>query len=329
VRLAQPTSAYHAFDGRLQRLATDLAAAGFDHAFKKYLVFYDSAVESRGVCGVGFLSGEQGGAVGYTAVWLQSSPGIPGCGTLGAEDYLAATAVHELLHGLGAVAPGAPHLCETGHVCDEVRDVMRPRGDFSLLSDYALDPNRDDYYGHSGTWLDVQDSSWLQRLNSPDFPLTVTPIGATAEETVTSDLPGIACPPACGGVFESGARVRLTAGTAPRGRRFVGWRGSCSGRSVCEVVLDQERRVDAVWGPGSFRVSVRVSSRGRVTTTNFGCNRSCAKAFAAGKTLVFRARPAKGWRFVRWSGACKGRTTCRFATTANRSVNASFTRVAS
>ena len=31
-----------------------------------------------------------------------------------------------------------------------------------------LDGGRDDYYGHSGTWTDVQDSLFLERLDSPD-----------------------------------------------------------------------------------------------------------------------------------------------------------------
>ena len=119
------------------------------------------------------------------------------------------------------------------------------------LSAYGLDPGRDDYYGHSGPWLDVQDSSWLQRLDVPDFALVVTPVGAVAGETVASDLPGISCPPACAGAFESGTRVSLTPSPTLRGRRFVGWRGACTGAGACDLVLDAERRVEAVWGRGA------------------------------------------------------------------------------
>jgi hypothetical protein len=327
VRLAQPTSTYQPLANRLNRLAADLTSGGFDHPFKKYLVFYDGLVESGNVCGTGFVAGERGGMAGYTAVWVQSAPGTPGCGTLGLEDYLAATAVHELLHGFGAVPAGAPHACtDTGHICNDPRDLMQPSGGFALLGEYSLDPGRDDYYGHSGSWLDVQDSAWLQRLDSPDFPLTVTPVSAAAEETVASDVPGIACPPACTTALESGSRVRLTATTRRPGRRFVAWRGACAGAGACELVVDAEKRVDAVFGPSTFRVSVRVAGRGRVTTTNFGCAATCAKALAAGKTFVFRARPAKGWRFVAWSGACRGRATCRVATTAQRQLVATFRR---
>ncbi len=38
----------------------------------------------------------------------------------------------------------------------------------------VLDSGRNDYYGHAGTWTDVQDSTFLERLDSPDrVPPTV------------------------------------------------------------------------------------------------------------------------------------------------------------
>ena len=80
-------------------------------------------------------------------------------------------------------------------------------------------------------------------------------------------------------------------------------------------------------GPRSYLVVAHVVGRGRMTTTNFGCSTTCGKLFTVGRTLVFRARPAKGWRFVRWTGACRGRATCRVAVTAPRRVAATFTRV--
>jgi hypothetical protein len=54
--------------------------------------------------------------------------------------------VHELTHALGAVPSCAPHSEGTGHVDDDVRDVLYngplPR-DWDNLT---LDPGRDDYY---------------------------------------------------------------------------------------------------------------------------------------------------------------------------------------
>jgi hypothetical protein len=77
-------------------------------------------------------------------------------------------AVHELAHVLGAVSRAAPNHCSGGHVCDAEDDLMTAFLSGSLLGSHALDVNRDDYYGHAGTWADVQDSRFLERLDSPD-----------------------------------------------------------------------------------------------------------------------------------------------------------------
>jgi hypothetical protein len=204
---------------------------------------------------------------------------------------------------------------------------MRPGGQFHLLADYSLDPSRDDYYAHSGSWLDIQDSAWLQRLDAPDYPLVVTSTGGSAADTVVSDLPGIACPPACATTLEGGTAAHLEATASSADRRFVGWRGACTGSAdSCDVVLDGEKRVEAVFGPSSYRIAVRVVGRGRVTTAGFACARRCADAFGADDTVVFRARPGAGWRFSGWTGACRGRTLCRVAVKGERSVVATFRR---
>ena len=48
-----------------------------------------------------------------------------------------------------------------------------------------LDSGRDDYYGHSGSWPDVQDSLFLERLDSPDRSAPTAP----AALVVRSRLP--------------------------------------------------------------------------------------------------------------------------------------------
>ena len=47
----------------------------------------------------------------------------------------------------------------------------------------------------------------------------------------------------------------------------------------------------------------------------------------AGTPLTLRAVPTKGWRFTRWSGACRGtRKVCRPATDFALSVRATFVK---
>ena len=43
------------------------------------------------------------------------------------------------------------------------------------LETHVLDGGRDDYYGHSGAWPDVQDSLFLERLDSPDRSAPTAP----------------------------------------------------------------------------------------------------------------------------------------------------------
>ena len=93
---------------------------------------------------------------------------------------MAKTEAHEIIHNLGAVTASAPHVCQIGHVCD-AGDVMTSGGQADSLFAYAMDVGRDDYYGHPGSWWDVQDSAWLSHLDAPQFPLTVAKTGAEAE----------------------------------------------------------------------------------------------------------------------------------------------------
>ena len=43
------------------------------------------------------------------------------------------------------------------------------------LESRLLDVGRDDYYGHAGSWDDVQDSLFLERLDSPDRAAPTVP----------------------------------------------------------------------------------------------------------------------------------------------------------
>ena len=234
--------------------------------------------------------------MGSTAIFLQAAPGLTGCGTLGLEDELAATVAHELLHGFGAVPQGAPHACprDPGHICGDDRDVPQSTAQARPLSAYGLDPGRDDYYGHSGPWLDVQDSSWLQRLDVLDFALVVTPSAPWPARPSRAICRGSSARRrAPGRVGHPCQPDALADPSGPPLRRLAAAPG---GRGACDLVLDAERRVEA--GPQELLVVAHVAGRGRMTTTNFGCSTTCGKMFTVGRTLVFRARPAKGWRFV-------------------------------
>jgi hypothetical protein len=309
VRLSDPAASYSAVGagGAFDRVISEIARNG--HPYKDYLVYYDGPAVEADVCGTGGTRAFDTG-LSFAVVWMQGCSGVP----------TATIAAHELLHALGAVPGGAPHACpgDLGHVCDHVDDLMYPTTSGQPLSSLYLDFNHDDYYGHSGSWPDIQDSLWLHRLDLPQEPLNLTFSGAGE---ITSDLPGLDCKAACTTQWDQGAAFVLIASPAP-GDRFVRWGGACAGTGTCELTLNQPATAKAVFGP--VRIPLRVTAAGRGTVA---CTPSCTKTFRGGDALTLRAVPAHGWRFASWSGGCAGtKPTCRPPTDFALSVRATFRR---
>jgi hypothetical protein len=287
----------------------DLLGSGFASVYKKYYVYYDGPSVQTNICGTGGGDFAVGPRPGYSVVWLNGCPGVP-------SDQVG---THELIHVLGALPAGAPHACpgDAGHPCDaQFVDVLSPYTDGRPLQQQVLDVNHDDYYAHSGTWDDLQDSVWLSHLNTPQLPLSVAMIGTGR---VTSDLPGLDCATACTTQWDQGSVVPLSA-SAGSGLRFLRWTGACSGNISCVVTLTQAQSVTAVFGPLTIPVKVATTGRGSVR-----CTPVCSKAFPAGDPLTLRAIPAKGWKFTGWSGGCKGKQlVCRPTTETALTVRATF-----
>jgi hypothetical protein len=76
------------------------------------------------------------------------------------------------------------------------------------------------------------------------------------------------------------------------------------------------------------RLAVRVVGPGRVVSVPRGisCKPRCSATFPHGTRLTLRAVPARGARFVGWSGACRGARQCRVTLTDTRAVRARFRR---
>jgi List-Bact-rpt repeat protein len=103
----------------------------------------------------------------------------------------------------------------------------------------------------------------------------------------------------------------------------------CSGSGhACDHELDASKSVTAVFGPSRYRLSLAVAGSGTIRTSEgTSCARRCSSLVGAGLQVRLRAQPRKGHRFVRWSGACRGRRlTCTVTLSANRSVRAHFAR---
>lgn len=327
VQLAHDGAYFAPLDSRFLRLATDLAAAGFDDPAKKILLFYDGPVEAQNVCGQSLVLPDQGGLRAVAAVFLGT---VCRPEDLGLEAVTASVAAHELVHNLGAlVSPGPLHPCpgDPGHPCDLENDLMYPVSRGQGLSQLVLDAGRDDYYGHTGSWFDVQDSGWLSRLDLLRQPLTVSLQGPGS---VVSDLPGIACPVACSILWDGGSAVTLRASPQPSAR-FLGWGGACRGTASCAVTVSAATSVVARFAfQATLSVSVvrRRGAAGKVTSRPAGisCPAACRFTFTRDSVVALRVTPAARSRFAGWSGACKGLVPCSVRLSAARSVRATFVR---
>ena len=288
LRLPQPGSAYQGASS-FSAVVSAIATAGFVDPYKDYVVYYDGPAVLPDVCGTGSGTFDQGD--GFAIVWLSGCPDIESDGI----------ETHELLHALGASFAESPNDCpppNSFHPCDSPTDVLYPFASPGVtLAQLVLDYNHDDYYGHSGSWPDIQDSIFLHRVNAPEETLGLSISGLGL---VTSDLPGVACETSCTTQWDQGTALTLTP-TPAAGSRFIRWTGRCAGSADCVLDLTTPAAVAAVFGPSTVPVKVAATGKGRVA-----CTPNCSKRFSAGSRLTLRAIPAKGWRFASWAGACAG-----------------------
>lgn len=313
IRLSSSSSQLASADTRFDRIADALVALQFSSNFTKYVVYYDGPVEPE-ICGQGGSARE---GLGFAIVYVRACAGVP----------FNTTVAHEVLHTIGAVAPGAPHMCpepDDGHVCDDVHDMMYPYGDETPITGLTLDTGRDDYYGHSGAWRDTQDSPWLVRLDR-QAPLTVA---ITGPGSVTADVPGLLCTQTCTTTWSADTALALAVRPAS-GTKLVRWGGACSGSGPCRVVVGRAPQVSALFGPSRYRLALAVGGRGSVRSSAGGlaCPPRCSGLVPSYSSLRLTASAAKGWRFKTWAGACRGtRPACTLPMTAAASARAVFVR---
>jgi hypothetical protein len=314
LRTPQTTAQLSPLGGRFSGIVDALSDAGLDSSLTKYVVYYDGPTDDANVCGQG---GSDPSGFGVAVVYHRSCVGVSTAGV----------AVHEVVHTLGAVPRGAPHECtgeNSGHTCDDERDLMFPSIGGEPLAAKILDPGRDDYYGHAGGWTDTQDSAWLVRLDS-QAPLALTVSGPGS---VSADVPGLVCAASCTTTWNAGQRLALRA-TPNAGSRLVRWSGACSGAAGCAVSVASGTAVSAVFGPASFRLSVAVAGKGAVRSSRAGitCRPRCSAAFPSFSPVRLTATPAKGWRLRSWTGACRGaKRTCTVPMRAATNARATFVR---
>jgi Divergent InlB B-repeat domain len=312
LRLTDGASRLRASD-RYERITDAVLLATGHSQYEKQLVYYDGPVDDVAACGEG---GGRADGEGAGVVYLGACSDVPS----------AAVAAHELVHALGALPrSGPPHACPDtpGHPCDSTLDLLYPYASSVPLGSLALDVGHDDYYGHSGSWLDIQDSLWLRLVNQQ---LRLA-LAITGKGSVESDVPGIDCAASCATEWDAGSAVSLEALPAD-GQRFVGWSGSCAGSSRCDVSLTAAASVGVLFAPARLGLVIAVSGGGAVSGAGTPCRVArCSRTATSYTPLRLRATPAAGWRLAGWSGACAGRTsTCTVPMRKATAVRARFVK---
>jgi List-Bact-rpt repeat protein len=155
------------------------------------------------------------------------------------------------------------------------------------------------------------------------------------------------CSATCLRVVRSNAIVRLIAIPEP-GRVFLRWSGSCVGTAPrCLLIIDGSKSVRALFAPVRrttakrqtrlAEVNVTVSGPGAVVggpqKNRISCFAGspvvagCHGSFKRGTTLMLRARPNRGHRFVLWrAGTCGARLRCQLHLRRSALVIAAFRR---
>jgi PKD domain/Divergent InlB B-repeat domain len=98
----------------------------------------------------------------------------------------------------------------------------------------------------------------IQITTVPPATTTLT-VQVTGNGTVTSQPPGVACPPTCSAPFVTSDTVTLTPAPGP-GQQFVTWAGDCTGGAACTVAMSQNRRVSASFNQAPVTVNATVSA---------------------------------------------------------------------
>ncbi len=90
-------------------------------------------------------------------------------------------------------------------------------------------------------------------------------ITGTGQGQISSTPAGLDCEPDCALLVEQGRQITLQA-TPDSQSAFTGWSGACSGMSACEVTMDQNQSVTAIFDLREVVVTIQAST----TATNAG-----------------------------------------------------------
>ena len=140
--------------------------------------------------------------------------------------------------------------------------------------------------GEGGATVDVDYISW-----KPE-PRTLS-ITAQGQGSVVSLPAGISCPPTCTASFPDTTEVILTANHAP-GFAFAGWGGCELQEPTCDITIDGDAALTALFVPGIHRRTVSLSFRSRLALGRLRVADHQGQCLAGSRVRLER-RSGHGW----------------------------------
>ena len=156
-----------------------------------------------------------------------------------------------------------------------------------------------------------------------EVPLTLS---HTGKGSFSVEAAGVsACPEDCSFSLDAGSRVRVIP-TPAEGQKFLGWTSGCSGAEpVCEVEVQTPMTVSARFGP-VVSLSLSKVGEGEIMGAAIppGCQNPCNLEVEAGTPVDLLPKPAPGFGFSGWGGACEGQKRCTLTLDQPKIVEARF-----
>ncbi len=156
----------------------------------------------------------------------------------------------------------------------------------------------------------------------PPNSLKVTTQG---KGTVTSSPYGINCAVDCEEPYRPNTSVTLTA-NPNADYTFAGWGGACSGTGNCNVTMNKDQEVTAIFKIKAFPLTVNKSGTGTgsVTGNGINCGSDCSEIYEINTSVTLEATPDADSIFDGWSGACSGTGNCTVSMNQSQNVIATF-----
>ena len=142
------------------------------------------------------------------------------------------------------------------------------------------------------------------------------------EYTLSIDITGqgTTSPETGSHTYGEGEPVEITAEAAD-GWEFKEWTGDCSGSGDCEVTMDEDKQVNAVFEEeevDEYELEIVVDGEGS-TDPQEGTHK-----YEEGENVVITAEAEDGWEFKEWTGDCSGSGDCEVTMDEDKQVNAVF-----